>query len=165
MTTTNGDARDASGKPWADMTATMAELTANMAEMTGKVYEETEKLWTGPIQEFMGTEFFVKWLETGRETYLNQMDLSRENLEQYWAAVRLPHKGDIASLAGQVVTVESKVDDLDEQLDAVMSRLGMLEHMLGRIESKLDQVSVAANAPAAAAPASAPKTGNKPAKE
>ena len=146
MTNTNGDARTEAALPWADMTATMAEFTANMAEMTTKVYDETEKLWTGPLQEFMGSEFFVKWLETGREAYLNQMDLSRESIEQYWAAVRLPHKGDIAGLAGQVVNVETKVEDLDAQLDAVMSRMGVLEDMLSRVESKLDLVVAAAAA-------------------
>ncbi len=151
MTNTNGDARNAAGINWPDMTATMAELTTNMAEMNAKVYEETEKLWTGPLQEFMGSELFVKWLETGREAYLNQVNLSSDSLEQYWTAVRLPHKGDIANLAGQVVTVETKVENLDEQLDAVMSRMGVLENMLSRIEAKLDQAGTAAATAAAAA--------------
>lgn len=165
MTTTNGEATNGAGQPWTDMTAAMAEFTARMAQMTGKAYEETEKLWTGPIQEFMGTEFFVKWLETGREAYLHQVDLSRESLEQYWAAVRLPHKGDFASLAGQIVTVENKVDALEDQVDSVKSRLGMLEHILSRIESKLDQLATSAVTPAVGASPSASKGQGKASKE
>ncbi|MBM3266822.1 MAG: hypothetical protein FJZ01_04160 [Candidatus Sericytochromatia bacterium] len=99
---------------------------ANLAEM----YAEAEKLWTGPIQDFMGSEFFVKWMEVGRDVYLAQTEISRDSLEKYWEAVRLPHKGDIASLAGQVVSIESKVEALEDALEHVADRLALLVGMV-----------------------------------
>ncbi|MBM3275077.1 MAG: hypothetical protein FJZ00_07980 [Candidatus Sericytochromatia bacterium] len=106
------------------------------------MYTEAEKLWTGPIHEFLGSDFFVRWMETGREVYLAQMDLSRENLEKYWEAVRLPHKGDIARVASQVVTVENKVEAVEDSIENLKAqlngKLGAIADLVERLEAKLE---------------------------
>jgi hypothetical protein len=120
------------------MSANGTTIPGNWSEM----YNEAEKLWTGPINEFLGSDFFVRWMETGREVYLAQMDLSRENLEKYWEAVRLPHKGDIASVASQVVTVENKVEAVEDSVEELKAQLnvqlGAIADLVARLETKLE---------------------------
>ncbi len=116
----------------------MSETTQNGTTTLpwAETYAEAEKLWTGPIQDFMGSEFFVKWMEVGRDVYLAQTEVSRESLEKYWEAVRLPHKGDIVSLAGQLITVESKVEAIEEGLEAVADRVALLVGMIENLGTK-----------------------------
>ena len=90
------------------------------------LYDRTEQFWTAPLQTLLGTESMASLMGTTREHYLTQQKTSRETLESYWAAVRLPSLVDHARLAGQVVALENKIEGLEDKLDAITAHLETL---------------------------------------
>ncbi|MEB3198559.1 MAG: hypothetical protein VKP62_15285 [Candidatus Sericytochromatia bacterium] len=88
------------------------------------LYDRTESFWTAPLQALLGSDSYLAAAGVLREQSLTQHQLTREALEAYWAALRLPSMADHARLAGQVVQLERKVEALHDQLD------GLTEHLV-----------------------------------
>lgn len=104
--------------------------------MTWKdLYDRTEKLWTKPLHEMLGTETAARLMSLTRENALTQQQHSREALESYWEALRLPTKTDHARLAGQVVALEAKVEGVEDRLESIENKLDALT---SRLELLLD---------------------------
>jgi polyhydroxyalkanoic acid synthase PhaR subunit len=97
------------------------------------LYDQAEAFWTKPIQTWLATDTAVASMSFTREQVLNQTAASRQTMEAYWEALRLPSKTDHARLAGQVVALEAKVEGLEDRLDTI---IGQLETLLARKEAK-----------------------------
>lgn len=87
------------------------------------LYDRTEQFFNAPMQILLGTESFASMMGVTREQYLTQQKATRDALEAYWSALRLPSLADHARLAGQVVALEAKIEGLEDKLDALVSQL------------------------------------------
>lgn len=122
----------------ASPTPTMPDLFQSWKEM----YDRFETTWATSVNEVLESDSFAQNLAATRENFLKSQKLTKEQWEQHWATMRIPTKTDLATLAGQIHSVERKVEGLEDTLET-------LESSLTRLERKLDLL-LAAPAPVAA---------------
>lgn len=96
-----------------------------------EIYDRTESFWTKPLQTLLGSDSYLAMSSVVREQALTRHEMTREALEAYWDAVRLPSKADHARLAGQVVHLERKVELLNDRLDAMSAQLDAILAAVG----------------------------------
>lgn len=95
------------------------------------VYDRTEAFWTGPLQTLLGSDSYLTAASLLRETSLTRHQMTREALETYWETMRVPSLADHARLAGQVVQLEHKVEQLHDRLDAMSQQLDAILAAVG----------------------------------
>jgi len=122
--------------------------SADLFQAWKELYDQYESTWSKATQEMLESESFTQALTQTREQYLSGRKVSKESLEQHWASLRIPTKTDVARLAGQINSLENKIDALEDAHDTLAAQLN-------RIESKLDALL---NAPTAEKAATAPSS-------
>jgi polyhydroxyalkanoic acid synthase PhaR subunit len=96
-----------------------------------ELYDRTESFWTGPLQTMLGSDSYLAAASMLREGSLTRHKMTREALEAYWEALRVPSMADHARLAGLVVQLEHKVEQLHDKLDAVTHQLDAILAAVG----------------------------------
>lgn len=117
------------------------------------VYDQFEKTWTQPMHEMLGSESFVASMSATRDSYLTSQKALREGMEQYLESLHVPTKSDFTRLAGQIILLESKIENLEDRFDGLESKLETFESRFDSLESKLDALMAAVSKLAATPPA------------
>ena len=71
----------------------------------------------------MATDFFAETMGKQLEGYLNFLDVFKKNTKTYLETLPLPTEQDFHRLAGQIITLENKIDFLEEGIDSLKEKL------------------------------------------
>jgi polyhydroxyalkanoic acid synthase PhaR subunit len=111
---------------------------------------------SGPFSDFVGDlierEEFLEPSSRFLQSYASFYKVFKLNSEEYLKNLQLPVRSDIARIAGLVVNLENKVDNIEEVLEdfefgyatpATAESVQDLDRRLGRVEGKLDRLLAA----------------------
>lgn len=90
------------------------------------LYDRVESTFAPATQQLLQTEGYAAALGLAREQYVTALEMTREGLEAYWENLRLSTKTDLSRVAGQIVTLEYRVEALEDTLEAVSDKLDAL---------------------------------------
>jgi polyhydroxyalkanoic acid synthase PhaR subunit len=80
-------------------------------------YNATSEVWSKAVADLIGTEAFVAVASRFLESYTSYARTFRHISEEYFSALQLATRPDIARVAKLVVALEDKVDHLEEEID------------------------------------------------
>jgi polyhydroxyalkanoic acid synthase PhaR subunit len=111
---------------------------------------------SGPFSDFVGDlierEEFLEPSSRFLQSYASFYKVFKRNSEEYLKNLQLPVRSDITRLAGLIVNLENKVDNIEEVLEdfefgyatpATAESVQDLDRRLGRVEGKLDRLLAA----------------------
>ncbi len=111
---------------------------------------------SGPFSDFVGDlierEEFLEPSSRFLQSYASFYKVFKRNSEEYLKNLQLPVRSDITRIAGLVVNLENKVDNIEEVLEdfefgyatpATAESVQDLDQRLGRVEGKLDRLLAA----------------------
>ena len=111
---------------------------------------------SGPFSDFVGDlierEEFLEPSSRFLQSYASFYKVFKRNSEEYLKSLQLPVRSDISRVAGLVVNLEDKVDNIEEVLEdfefgyakpATAESVQSLEERLDRVEGKLDRLLAA----------------------
>jgi polyhydroxyalkanoic acid synthase PhaR subunit len=110
-------------------------------------YDQTSQSWSTVVGDIIGTDTFIESASRFLEHYMSNHKSLRQVSEKQLHQLQIPTRSDVARVAGLVVALEDKVDQLADAVDAANERhaqpvteaaLTALEQRLARVESRLD---------------------------
>jgi polyhydroxyalkanoic acid synthase PhaR subunit len=119
-------------------------------------YDASSGTWAKAVDELVGSPAFAEAAGRFMEGYTSYARALRQTCEAYFSALQLPTRADIARVAGLVVSLEEKVDNIEqaqeESADSAMANtralataasVTALDARLSRLENKLDRLLAA----------------------
>lgn len=95
----------------------------NIFEMWKKIYFMTEESMAELFKSAVSTDGFAGGMNQFLNHYLDFEKFFRKNLDNYFETAEMPSKKDIARVAGLVIGVEDKVDNIEANLESNLDRL------------------------------------------
>ena len=109
-------------------------------------YDATSETWSKVVGDIISTQEFSHASSQYLDNYLSFIKASRRVYEEYFKNLQLPTRSDIARVAGLVVSLEDKVDQIDDAIEDFEEHIGQmvtndtfnsLTDRLDALESKL----------------------------
>jgi polyhydroxyalkanoic acid synthase PhaR subunit len=94
--------------------------------MWRSVYQMSEETWSQFFEQMVGTQSFSKAMGQALENYLKAQETARRNVEASMSAMNVPTKSDLTHIAGQIVALDAKVDDLQFAIEELSDRVKAL---------------------------------------
>ena len=120
-------------------------------------YDTTSETWSKVVGDIISTEEFSHTSSQYLDNYLGFIKTSRRVYEEYFKNLQLPTRSDITRVAGLIVALEDKVDQIDdavgdfdarvnqlptfEAFDGLHNRLDTLESKLTSLPAVVEQVN------------------------
>jgi polyhydroxyalkanoic acid synthase PhaR subunit len=111
-------------------------------------YDKTSETWSTVIGDAIGTEAFIQSASRFLDSYTSYYRTLRQTAETQLHNMQMPTRSDIARVAGLVVALEDKVDQLQDAFDAhadeqapqapTLDAVTALDKRISSIETKLD---------------------------
>src|SRR5258705_1265419 len=111
-------------------------------------YERTSETWSTVVGDVIGTEAFIQSASRFLDSYTSYNRTLRQTAETQLHTMQMPTRSDIARVAGLVVALEDKVDQLQDAFDAradeqapqaaTLDAVTTLDKRISGIESKVD---------------------------
>lgn len=112
-------------------------------------YDATSETWARNVGDFMESEQFMQAVTRFLENYTSFAKLARRNSEEYFGQLQLPTRADIARIAGLVVALEEKVDQIQDEFedragapaaDTAGPKLAALNERLAEMENRWESM-------------------------
>ena len=107
-----------------------------------RAYSAAMKSWSDAVERVVGGEEFASAAGQLLSRYADFQHTVRDSAKATADSLHMPTKDDLAEIAGLLINVERKLDELIERVDS--ERGDGLDARLGRIEEKLDALAAAA---------------------
>jgi polyhydroxyalkanoic acid synthase PhaR subunit len=110
-------------------------------------YDKMSQMWSSVVGDMIGSEAFVESASRFFDTYVSYYKAMRQASETQLHNMQMPTRADVARVAGLVVTLEDKVDQLADAVDTAADERGAhataadvraLDARIARIESRPD---------------------------
>jgi polyhydroxyalkanoic acid synthase PhaR subunit len=120
------------------MEASRQPQVPDMFGMWKELLAKSQDSMEGAMRQTMATEEFANGLAKWMELVLVQKQMVNKAMEEYLQAAPIPSRTDLTRLAGQVVSLDAKVDRLEsyleERLEPMIQGVGQ---QLSRLEAQL----------------------------
>ena len=103
-------------------------------------YDATSESWSKVVGDIIGTEEFSHAASQYMDNYLSFIKASRRVYEEYFQNLQLPTRSDISRVAGLVVALEDKVDQIEDVVEDFEDRIGQMatNDSFNSLNSRLD---------------------------
>jgi polyhydroxyalkanoic acid synthase PhaR subunit len=105
-------------------------------------YDATNESWATEVGNLFASDQFMEAVSQFLESYAGFTKMSRRVNEEYFKALQLPTRSDIARVAALVIAVEEKVDRLDDAFADFLETAtkGPSDEALSAFQEHLEQV-------------------------
>jgi polyhydroxyalkanoic acid synthase PhaR subunit len=90
------------------------------------MYQMGEESWSQMIDQMIGTQAFAQSMNQYLDNYLKAQEVTRKQVEANLGAMNVPTKSDLTRIAGQIVALDAKVDDLQVAVEELTDRIKTL---------------------------------------
>lgn len=89
-------------------------------------YDATSETWSKVVGDIISTQEFSHASSQYLDNYLSFIKTSRRVYEEYFKNLQLPTRSDIARVAGLVVSLEDKVDQVEDAVEDFEDHIGQM---------------------------------------
>lgn len=89
-------------------------------------YDATSETWSKVVGDIISTQEFSHASSQYLDNYLSFIKASRRVYEEYFKNLQLPTRSDIARVAGLVVSLEDKVDQVEDAIEDFEDHIGQM---------------------------------------
>jgi polyhydroxyalkanoic acid synthase PhaR subunit len=115
-------------------------IQADLFALFKQWYDATSETWAQRVEDVLGSEQFIGAVSRLLEDYTGFVKTTRRAGEAFLNQLQLPTRADIARVAGLVVTLEEKVDQIQDEIENASLSAEMneaqvsLDERLARVE-------------------------------